>query len=354
MRSILNSLLLTSLGFTRKTMAIEAGLNRPETTAAVEQRLSSRMRDPILIDFVTRLRRERTAVELPRILARMLGGGRWLRNMFSHAQFDDLGVNAQTMREFVNAERIEAVRIGDRSKNTGSEIRPVIELRRNSGPPIATIDTYFLYLPVGNRPARLVDDMSVALYLRRRKTMMQMSVINIITVLVTASLLFAGQFQTTNAGIGVGTVVIWIAGPFWLLHWLLVRPVLNRFELFPGFQSWLAGPHHQSTRFVREDRIGHIRFAEEGVTGKSVLDPRTLDRLGRNVKGVFLTSRGKIASLRDGTALAVIGNEIRRFGSIADYRDAYGDRALWAELTTKVSKRDFYREVAAALREIAG
>jgi hypothetical protein len=350
LRVLLNALLLTSLGFARKTMAIEAGLNKPDIVAA-EQRLSSRMRDPILIDFMTRLRRERTAVELPRILVGMMPSGRWwLRNIFSHSHLDDLCVNAKTMHEFVEGGGIEAARITRGRENQRTEIRPVFELMDSSGPAIATVNTCFLYVPVGKSPARLIDDKSVALYLLRRKTMMQMSIVNVISVLLTAVLLFAGQFQNINAGIGVVIVMVWIAGPFWLLHWLLVRPVWKRFELFPGFRSWLAGPPHLSTRFVREDRTGHVRFAEESVSG-SMSDP---EKLGRIVKHIFLTKKGKIARLKDGTALLVSGNEIRRFDSLADCQEACGDRAQWIKLKTKESKQDFYREAAVCLEQING
>ena len=80
------------------------------------------------------------------------------------------------------------------------------------------------------------------------------------------------------------------------------------------------------------DPIRHIIFAEESIASPARgSDPGALDRLGRNVDAVFLTSRGKIASMKNGNALAITGNEFRLFDSLADYRDAYRDSAQWTE-----------------------
>ena len=104
------------------------------------------------------------------------------------------------------------------------------------------------------------------------------------------------------------------------------------------------------------DPIRHVIFAEESVDAEKARDLAALDRLGRNVKHLWETPQGMVASMKDGTALIVVGDQFKRFRSLKDYHEAYPGMNVgsWKDITGSKQKRSFYQQAADALRQING
>jgi hypothetical protein len=93
-------------------------------------------------------------------------------------------------------------------------------------------------------------------------------------------------------------------------------------RLFKGISTAGADaiiPHSHTTQRLEsptnDDQIATINSPE-------------LDQVGQNVDVIFRTARGMVAQLRDMRVLAEVGNDLKWFESLVDYRQFYDDRGL--------------------------
>jgi hypothetical protein len=259
-RGILNGLLMTTITPVRKNLAIEAGVDRPGNVAdvdAVESRIFSLLRDPIVVDFMTRLRVQRTAVRLPRMVARLFLEGGWLRNIFSDVQLEDLAASADILRSMLDTARISALEVKspEARDRIGVDLRIVTGFLTETGTTIVPADNFYLYIPVGRQVALLLDEPAVSLYRQRRRLVMRLSVLNAGLFLLMGGLVYRVAIDAMNQAVAVGLAAIWLAGPFLMLRALNIRPVIRRLNRFPAF-------------YAADDTLIHLslRFRREGVT----------------------------------------------------------------------------------------
>ena len=135
---VLETLLLTTLAPVSGKHPIEAALDRPAAPAdseAVESRLARSLRDSVLIDFMTRIRKERTVVKLPQAIARLLKTDSLLRNIFSRQPQEDVEASAQIVASEVEALGLEAfdIRPIDEAREIGAELRQVAQTFDRTG-----------------------------------------------------------------------------------------------------------------------------------------------------------------------------------------------------------------------------
>jgi hypothetical protein len=251
-RKILDGLLLTTIAPARKNVMLELGLGSRVAavgaTVTTEQ-LSRHMRDPILVEFFSRVRHRRTAVKLPQPVARRLLQGGWLGNIFSRSELDDLPASASIVRSFVEGSmlatvHVESVTHHDPKPTAG--IRPVAQLIDAAGVRVEPLNPYYLYLPVGRQPARLLDEATIALLQQRRVSAWKLSLVSAGLMLLMGAIIYANAFNDTNPGLAVVIAVLWITGPFFLLYASHVRPVLRRLALFPALAAAGAQPYSRS------------------------------------------------------------------------------------------------------------
>jgi hypothetical protein len=256
-RGILSGLLLTTIAPARKNFAIEAGINRAATASdvnTVESRIAGQLQDPIIIDFMTGLRRQRTAVRLPRVVARLFLEGGWFRNIFSNIQLQDMSASADIINLFLDAARVSAVKVKPREAKDkiGAELRIVTDLLTDTGGAVTPPDTFYLYLPIDARPARLLDEPTISLYRQRRRTVVRLSSLNVGLFLLLAATFYDAALDTMNPAIAVGLATLWLVGPFLMLHFINVRPVVRRIALFPAFHPAGDVQRHFSLEFIRD------------------------------------------------------------------------------------------------------
>jgi hypothetical protein len=275
-RDILNGLLLTTFSPTRKNIAIEVGLTRVGTASdapAVEDRLSSQLQDPILIDFMSRVRAKRTAVKLPRPVARLFAQGGWLHNVLANSQLEDLSVSADILNAFVENAHVEGVEVKPPAKtdNLEVELRAVTGLIGRADNAIAPPDDYYLYLPAGDKPARLLDQPTRSLYRQRRRAMFKLASWNVATLLLFGVIFYGSSFNQSNPGVASGIVGLWLIAPFLSLYAILVRPVMRRIDSFPAFLPADGNVRHLCLLFTRDG--APLKAASSRVTAAS--EPKT-------------------------------------------------------------------------------
>ena len=256
-RDILNGLLLTTISPTRKNVAIEAALTRPGASgdaATVEDRLSSQLQDPILIDFMSRVRAERTAVKLPKPVARLLTRGGWLHDVLANSQLEDMSVSADILNAFVENARVGGVKVIPPAERDTLEVelRAVAGLIGLTDNTIVPPDDCYLYLPAGDKPARLLDQPARSLYRQRRRTMFKFAFWNVATLLLFGVIFYGSAFNQSNPGVAAVIVGLWFSGPFLLLYAVLVRPVMRRIDSFPAFLPADGNPRHLCLLFTRD------------------------------------------------------------------------------------------------------
>jgi hypothetical protein len=259
----LEALLLSTLVPASGKFAIEAALERGQAlvnSEAVESRLNRAMRDSVLIDFMTRLRKDRTVVRLPAAVARFLKQDGLLRNIFTREPQDEVAAGAQIVANEVEAAGLETFDVtpAEEVSELGPELRLVAQTFDGTGARVKSRDGYHIYLPAGTKPARLLDGASATLYRRRRDLARRLSTRNLIVVLVIALVLYGGVFTSANAfndinsGIAAIMATLLIVSPFVILNGLLVWPIVRRFSLFPACRSVGDAPPYAATRFTIE------------------------------------------------------------------------------------------------------
>jgi hypothetical protein len=265
----LEALLLTALAPEPGILAIEAALERPTGPAhseAVESRLARNMGDPVLIDFMTRIRTDRTVLKLPSAIARLLKRDGLFRYIFSRQPQDEVAASAQIVANMVESAGFEALDVAPAHEvsDLGPELRRVAQTLDRTGARIESGD-YLIYLPVGRKAARLLDGASATLYRRRRDLARRLSKRNLIVVLVITIVLYGGVFTSANAfnninsGIAVIIATLLIVSPFVILNGLLVWPITRRFLLFPVCQPAGDTPPYAATRFTIESPVRPAR-----------------------------------------------------------------------------------------------
>jgi hypothetical protein len=259
----LEALLLTTLVPTSGKFAIEAALERgkaPVDSEAGESRLARAMRDSVLIDFMTRLRKDRTVVRLPGAVARLLRRDGLLRNIFSRESQDDVAARAQIVANEVEADGLEMFDVTptEEVSDLGPELRLVAQTLDGTGATVKSRNDFHIYLPTGAKPARLLDGASATLYRRRRDLARRLSTRNLVAVLVIALVLYGGvftavsAFNDVNSGIAAIMATLLIASPYVILNGLLVWPIVRRFSLFPVCRPVDDAPPYAATRFAIE------------------------------------------------------------------------------------------------------
>jgi hypothetical protein len=276
-REILNGLLLTTILPTRKNVAIEAGLTWPgmsDDASAIEGRLPSQLQDPILIDFMSRSRSDRTAVKLPRPVARLFAQGGWLHNVLANSQLEDISASADILNAFVENAHVEGVEVKPpaKSDNLEVELRAVTGLIGRADNVIAPPDDCYLYLPAGDKPARLLDQPALSLYRQRRHTMFKFASWNVATLLLFGVIFYGSSFNQSNPGVATVIVALWLIGPFLLLYAILVRPVMRRIDSFPAFLPADGNPRHLCLLFTGDG--APLKAASSRVTAAS--EPKTM------------------------------------------------------------------------------
>ena len=247
-RHILSGLLLTVMRAAQRNLAFEVGLTREGAPFRESiDGLSSQMEDPILIDFMARRRRDRTSVRLPRLLARLVMGG-FLHNVFSRDQIQDLEAAAEIVEQWVTERDVARAFVTRAPRALGPAFRVVKELQDDQGTVISMYEPLYLFLPVGKKPARLIEEASVALYHFRRRIAMMLSLSNTMVVLFAAAFLYGDYYQTAQFSLLLG--VLWLAAPAFVLQSFLVWPVARKFATFPAFDPETL-PGHMATRFIR-------------------------------------------------------------------------------------------------------
>jgi hypothetical protein len=99
------------------------------------------------------------------------------------------------------------------------------------------------------------------------------------------------------------------------------------------------------------DPIRHVIFAEECIAeARRDFDTSRFDQLGHNVDLLYETPFGMTASMKDGTALAILEKEVKWFPSLSEFRKIYDDNSAWTENKTHEAKWEFCGRAAAALR----
>ena len=259
----LEALLLTTLVPTSGKFAIKAALERGKAlgdSEAVASGLARAMRDSVLIDFMTRLRKDRTVVRLPGAVVRLLKRDGLLRNIFSREPQEEVAAGAQIVANEVEAAGLEMFDVtpAEEASELGPELRLVAQTLNGTGASIKSRDDYHIYLPAGVKPARLLDGASATLYQRRRDLARRLSASNLIVVLVIALVLYGGVFTTAsafndvNSGIAAIMAMLLIVSPFVFLNGVLVWPIVRRFSLFPACRPVGGAPPHAATRFTIE------------------------------------------------------------------------------------------------------
>jgi hypothetical protein len=79
---------------------------------------------------------------------------------------------------------------------------------------------------------------------------------------------------------------------------------------------------------------------------------QSLDSLGRKQKFIFTTERGIVATLLDGRAVLINGNDVKLYDSLENYRTTIRDHSAWTELKSIEDKREFYRSAPLALKRL--
>jgi hypothetical protein len=243
--------------------AIEAALERgkaPDDNKAVESRLPRAMRDSVLIDFMTRLRKDRTVVRLPSAVARLLKRDGLLRNILTREPQDEVAAGAQIVANEVEAAGLEAFDVtpAEEGSGLGPELRLVAQTLDGTGASVKSRDDFHIYLPAGVKPARLLDAASATLYRRRRDLARRLSMHNLIVVLVIALVLYGGllttasAFNDANSGIAAIIAALLIVSPYAILNGLLVWPIVRRFSLFPACRPVGDVRPYAATRFTIE------------------------------------------------------------------------------------------------------
>jgi hypothetical protein len=262
-RNTLEALLLTTLVPASGKFAIEAALERGKAlddNKAVESRMPRAMRDSVLIDFMTRLRKDRTVVRLPSAVARLLKRDGLLRNILTREPQDEVAAGAQIVANEVEAAGLEAFDVtpAEEGSGLGPELRLVAQPLDRTGASVKSRDDFHIYLPAGVKPARLLDGASATLYRRRRDLARRLSTHNLIVVLVVALVLYGGvlttasAFNDVNSGIAAIIAALLIVSPYAILNGLLVWPIVRRFSLFPACRPVGDVRPYAATRFTIE------------------------------------------------------------------------------------------------------
>jgi hypothetical protein len=257
-RGILDDLLLTSVTPTAKNIALDLAIGRAPTTATIaraQDRLSRHMRDPILVEFHTLFRHRRIAFMLPQIVARNLIRGGLLRGLLARTEIDDLPSSARLLYRLIDDGKIVSVDVenpGDAAvagRTPEGGLRDVTAVTDARGTTLLPPYPYYLYVPPGGAPSRLLDEPTAALYRQRRSTAWRLSLVTIALMLLLGAAFYGTSFDAANPGVAVVTVMLWLAGPPLTFHLLHVYPVVRRFELFPRFRSAGDAPAIASRKF---------------------------------------------------------------------------------------------------------
>jgi hypothetical protein len=255
-RKILRTLLMTALSSDRKNTAIEIGAvqSRLPMQTASPTAASNLLSDPVLVDFLTS-RHDTMNLRLPRMVARLLSSGGLLRNIISRSQLDELETTAQLVRSMAQDLHVRNAQVTLKPSPLGPDFRNVSAFSDGYDAPFAPTDDYYLYLPVGKGPARLIDYSVASIFMKRRQTARIFSIINVVLLLLSAVVYFPAILYFGNNGIAFLMVTAWVVGPFAILHFVIVRPVLKRFLLFPGFTP-TSEPTSECSLFEFAERLG--------------------------------------------------------------------------------------------------
>jgi hypothetical protein len=264
-REILSLLLLSGMNNALRSAALSMGLDDRSRTSVIERNVAKQVRDSVLIDFMTRLRVDRTAVKLPHTLARWIAGTGWFRNLLSDAPLNDVSASATILRETVETAGLHLVEIAEegapagkdaasrsaasQGASVGAGLRRVVSFRWATGEVINVPDAYYLYLPAGKQPARLVDTATATLLRVRRGLLSKLAIWHVTLTVLVGTIFYWGILDSANLAVGLLITTSWTLGPFALLYPLLIRPVVVRLARFPEFSPADPGPRHLCRRF---------------------------------------------------------------------------------------------------------
>ena len=100
-------------------------------------------------------------------------------------------------------------------------------------------------------------------------------------------------------------------------------------------------------RYLRATLAKKQRAAEAVAKAKAF---ELIHPLANMLNSIFVTQRGRIASMRDGRAIAEVEGKFRLFPSLESYRETYKDDDAWAEITDISDMRKFIDDAAGVLQ----
>lgn len=239
-RGALGSLLLTHLARSGKTIGADIGTSRamPPRDRAVLERMEARLRDPVLIEYLSRRQRDPTRLKVPRLLARIVAHGGWLHNLLSKADLEEIEAAAEVLAENVRQLDIQRAEISTTDNGDWTYDVYTVEALLDAGGATRELGHGCrIHLPTGEDSGRLLDEFSATIYIKRRRIARSLALTNLLLVTI-LGIVFYSDEQAFAAfgllGVAVLAAMAWLLLPFWLTQRILVMPLTKRFHHFPA------------------------------------------------------------------------------------------------------------------------
>jgi hypothetical protein len=238
---VLDDLLFSVTSFGPKDVLLNVAIDRQQTACKVGKGTDTASGfddDPVLIEFLRSARSRPGSFRLSARVARALGlpmRGLW-RDIRSGLGTEQIRTRAVVLAELLDGAGVrEVVPATDSgaAKRYGLDFDRIESLRPESRLLGDFGGELYVYRPYKSEVRYAVDRETLEMLRSRRQLAVRTAMLTASIIAAVLATCYDAYFQSAGPLLGVASTLLFVIGPFWLYHRLLVRPVIRRLAAFP-------------------------------------------------------------------------------------------------------------------------